>query len=103
MPGWVPECRATLQEGSITGHRCWRRCRMVNHRVWARLVTLPHLPCPSLHLTTPPTTPCVRTGLPGEVSHAKQALSLGYAFAAINSLNRQKGGPDGDVEGKCFA
>lgn len=42
-------------------------------------------------------------GLPHEVSHTKQAISQGYAFVAMNSLNREPGGPNGTTEGKCFS
>ncbi|EFN56833.1 hypothetical protein CHLNCDRAFT_144401 [Chlorella variabilis] len=38
-------------------------------------------------------------GLPEEVSHTKQALAMGYAFAAINSLDRREKGKDI----KCFS
>ena len=45
---------------------------------------------------------CRHTGLPEEVSHTKQALALGYAFVAINSLNRDKPGA-GDDQAMCFS
>ena len=41
-------------------------------------------------------------GLPEEVSHLKQALALGYAFVAFNSLNRDTPG-QGDEQAMCFS
>ena len=41
-------------------------------------------------------------GLPEEVSHLKQALALGYAFVAFNSLNRDPPG-QGDDQAMCFS
>ncbi|PRW51151.1 peroxisomal membrane 11A isoform A [Chlorella sorokiniana] len=41
-------------------------------------------------------------GLPEEVSHTKQALALGYAVVAINSLNRDPPG-EGDDAAMCFS
>ena len=34
--------------------------------------------------------PALAAGLPQEVSHTKQALAMGYAFLAINSLDRSE-------------
>jgi hypothetical protein len=63
---------------------------MASVRSQSRAAFLPVQPAGCL----PPTA-----GLPEEVSHTKQALSAGYAFAAMNSLNRQEQGEDV----KCFS
>ncbi|KAL4434032.1 hypothetical protein ABPG75_000473 [Micractinium tetrahymenae] len=41
-------------------------------------------------------------GLPGELAITKQALSMGYAFMTINSLDRRRAGID-DETTRCFS
>lgn len=110
--GWqaiCAACKSGLQCSSLLGRSHYGRYRTgCAEQTESNFRLSPVQARSQLHLcvAAPPTVAHPRTllccpmshpplaGLPEEVSHTKQALSAGYAVAAINSLDRRQEGTD---------
>jgi hypothetical protein len=96
-----PECRGAGRGGGAlvlvlalapaAAERCWAEAGAAGGRqpAPAQATQACCLPTPILNLFSQLLP--LSAGLPEEVSHTKQALALGYAFVAINSIDRSEG------------